>query len=137
MSHVCYTVQRRDLAEGLMGIARRFYGDEAHWVALYEANRFIIGNNPAVLRAGQQMILPDLIGESGPATALQLYEVAPDDVIGGLPGIAARLWGRADSWAELYALNRGAIGDDPAALQPGQWLILPHAPGPRPAAHDG
>lgn len=128
MGHVCYTVQRRDIAEGLMGIARWLYGDEARWVELYEANRLIIGHNPSVLRPGQQLLLPNLISNSKSPVSGHLYMIRPDDLVGGLPAIAMRLWGRADSWAEIYALNRGAIGDDPAALQPGQWLVLPQPP---------
>jgi nucleoid-associated protein YgaU len=125
MDNGFYTVQPQDQVEGLVGIARRFYGDAAHWPRIYEANRAIIGYNPSVLRPGQQLLLPGLISELHDGAHVQLYQIEAHDLSAGLRGIAARLWGQPERWEELYALNRGVIGDDPAALQPGQWLLLP------------
>ena len=31
-----------------------------------------------------------------------------------------------EGWQELYARNRGVIGDDPSLIRPGQQLVLPH-----------
>ena len=125
MVHGNYTVQQRDLVEGLVGIARRFYGDEQRWPDLYEANRPVIGDNPTVLQPGQQLLIPGLAPDSRPSSLVRLYRVAVQDLAEGLAGIAARLWGQPERWRELYALNRGVIGDDPERLQPGQLLILP------------
>jgi nucleoid-associated protein YgaU len=120
-----YTVQPSDLADGLMGIARRHYGSPARWPQIYEANRGVIGDNPCILRAGQQLALPGLAPEPPQAAASRLYRVDVADLHGGLRGLAARLLGDAERWGELYALNRGVIGDDPGPLAPGQWLTLP------------
>ena len=125
MGHAFYTVQHSDEAEGLLGIARRLYGDEARWPALYNSNRTIIGNNPSVVRVGQQLYIPDLLLEAAVGDSTRVYHVQLADVMTGLPGIAQQLWGKPERWRELYAVNRGAIGDDPQALQPGQTLIVP------------
>lgn len=128
MAHGFYTVQRRDLGEGLLGIARRFYNDPRFWPTLYQVNRAVIGENPSLLRPGQQLLLPDLIPEGRDVKRSHLYLVELRDLERGLPGVAERLWGDAARWRELYALNRGVIGDDPRAIVPGQWLVLPEPP---------
>ena len=119
MANLFYTVQPGDAAEGLLGIAARLYGDAARWPEIYEANRSVIGSNPSVVRAGQQLAIPELSGRP----ASDLVELA--DLPNGLEGVARRLWGAPERWRELYAVNRGAIGDDPGALSPGQRLIVP------------
>jgi nucleoid-associated protein YgaU len=119
-----YTVQPADPGEGLEGIARRLYGDAGRWVEIYDANRFVIGTNPAVVRAGQQLVIPRLCA-AGPGAGGRVYVVRAADVAGGLPGIARRLYGDAGRWRELYAVNRGTVGDDPDRLQAGQRLITP------------
>lgn len=123
MSHAIYTVQPRDEIDGLLGVAFRLYGDAARWPMIYDANQTIIGNNPAVVRAGQHLVIPDLNPQAQPKP--QVYCVQIVDIANGLRGIAQRLWGQPERWTELYAINRGAIGDNPQALQPGQWLLIP------------
>jgi len=125
MTDVIYTVQPADLREGLLGIARRLYGDPNRWVELYEANRWIIGNNPMIIHPGQQVIVPALAPASAGTYGARIYVVQPIDIPGGLPGIARHLYGDADRWAELYAINQGMIGSDPGLLQAGQRLIIP------------
>lgn len=124
MAHATYTVQQADEAEGLLGIARRLYRDEARWMAIYDANKIVIGNNPTVVRAGQQLVLPDFI-EEAQTKARWVYLVQISDIAYGLRGIAQRLWAAPERWRDLYAINKGVIGDDPQQLQPGQWLIVP------------
>lgn len=121
MAHLLYTIQPEDVLAGLQGIARRLYGDDRRWTELYEASRYLLGNNPTVVRPGQQLIVPD----PGPTSGARVYTVLPADSIDGLRGIARRAYGEEERWPEIYALNRGTIGGDPHALQPGQRLILP------------
>ncbi len=125
MTEVVYTIQPADLREGLRGIARRLYGDPDRWVELYEANRWIIGNNPTVIHPGQQMIVPALAGAGALRAGARIYVVQPIDIPGGLAGIAQRLYGEAGRWSELYAINQGIIGSDHRLIQPGQRLIIP------------
>jgi len=49
-----YTVQKGD---GLMGIARRFYGDASMWRGIYEANRDRI-SNPDLIKVGMVLTIP-------------------------------------------------------------------------------
>ncbi len=128
MPHVVYTVQAADEAAGLPGIAQKLLGDEAAWFPIYAANRSVIGNNPTIVHAGQHLIIPE-DGLAGAGGAVQVYTVQVADMAAGLEGIAGRLWGQPERWRELYAVNRGGIGDDPRALQPGQRLIIPREAG--------
>jgi nucleoid-associated protein YgaU len=125
MGHSWYTVQCWDITEGLLGIAQRIYSDERRWVEIYEANQTVIGNNPNLLRPGQQLLIPNLRPNNQAGFIVRIYTVAPQDLVDGLAGIATRILGSRDRWPELYAFNRGVIGDDPDKLAPGQWLLLP------------
>lgn len=46
----------------LSGIALKYYGSAARekWMAIYEANKEIIGSNPGLIRVGQVFNIPDL-----------------------------------------------------------------------------
>jgi nucleoid-associated protein YgaU len=48
--------------ESLSTIARLYYGAEqgAHWITLYNNNRATIGEDPNLLSAGMELIIPDL-----------------------------------------------------------------------------
>jgi prophage DNA circulation protein len=127
MTDVVYTIQPADLHEGLLGIARRLYGDSDRWVELYEANRWIIGNNPTVIQPGQQVIVPALAATLAARAGARIYVVQPTDIPGGLSAIAQRLYGDAERWPELYAVNQGIIGSDPRLIQAGQRLIIPYS----------
>jgi len=118
-----YTVQPADEAEGLLAIARRLYGDPSRWPEIYEANQVVIGNNPTAIWAGQQLRIPGL--DSARQGHARIYVVQPADVHGGLVGIARQLCGDPERWREVYALNKGVIGDSPDHLQAGQRLIIP------------
>ena len=42
----------------LASIARRYYGNSKHWQRIYDANRSVIGSDPAALKVGQKLSLP-------------------------------------------------------------------------------
>jgi nucleoid-associated protein YgaU len=48
--------------ENLTLIAQAYYGSEhaAHWITLYNFNRELIGENPDLLQAGMELLIPDL-----------------------------------------------------------------------------
>ena len=125
MSHALYVVQQNDYYQGLSLVARRCYGDETRWPEIYEANREIIGHNPAALSPGQQLIIP--IGEDIGGDGAQFYVIQAADTSGheGLSDLARRFYGNPNRWHEIYAANCGVIGDDPRRLQIGQCLFIP------------
>ncbi len=51
-----YTVQSGD---SLTSIATQLYGDANQWMAIYDANRDAIGDNPNRIRPGTQLTLPN------------------------------------------------------------------------------
>lgn len=48
--------------ETLSGLALKYYGSAAQdkWMIIYEANKAVIGNNPNVIRAGAELIIPEI-----------------------------------------------------------------------------
>lgn len=42
----------------LSSIAQEVYGDGSKWPDIYEANRALIGENPDLIQAGQQLVIP-------------------------------------------------------------------------------
>ena len=125
MTKAVYIVQLLDEEEGLMGIARRLYGDANRWPEIYEANRAVIGNNPDVIRCGQQLVISAIHDEGATRGDMHIYVVQPTDIHEGLRGIARRLYGDVAKWREIYAVNRGVIGSDATQLEAGQILIIP------------
>lgn len=50
-----YTVVSSD---NLTKIARKMYGDGTKWIAIYNANKTLIGNNPNLIYPGQKLTIP-------------------------------------------------------------------------------
>jgi nucleoid-associated protein YgaU len=48
--------------DNLSAIANKYYGSAARdkWMAIYEANKAIIGDNPSLIRPGQKLAIPKL-----------------------------------------------------------------------------
>ena len=42
----------------LFKLARSYYGDQAKWKTIYEANRSTIGSDPNRIRVGQRLMIP-------------------------------------------------------------------------------
>ena len=112
-----YVVQRGDT---LSGIAARF-AVRGGWLALYAANRPLIGPNPNLLRSGGALVLP------GVAAPVRYKVVAGDTLARIAAGLAVR-----GGWPALYAANRQAIGPDPDAIHPGIVLTVPRPVAPSP-----
>lgn len=119
-----YTIQPEDEQDGLEGIAQKLYGISSRWIRLFEANPGVIGNNPSVIKTGQQLTVPGLQNQQSSSDLAFLYIVQPRDLNDGLAGIAQRLYTNQNQWRQIYAINQGTIGNDPACLQIGQCLII-------------
>lgn len=105
----------------LGAIAARI-GVDGGWQALYQANRTVIGPDPARLEPGEVLTVPHAgVAVAAPSTS---YVVQPGDT---LTAISQRfhLVGGVDS---LYAANRVAVGRNADRLVVGQILALPTAP---------
>lgn len=46
------------LGDTLIAIAKHYYSDPLKWKAIYQANRKVIGPNPAMIRPGMKLVLP-------------------------------------------------------------------------------
>ncbi|MFJ7591582.1 LysM peptidoglycan-binding domain-containing protein [Streptomyces sp. NPDC097617] len=57
-----------------------------------------------------------------PSAKTRTYTVRSGD---SLPEIARRELGNEARWRELYAINRGVVGDNPDLVRPGTVLTLP------------
>jgi LysM repeat protein len=112
-----YVVQPGDT---LSGIAARL-AVRGGWMALFAANRQVIGPDPNLIRPATVLVL-------GGQTAPVRYTVAAGDT---LSGIAAQFAVRG-GWPALYAANRPLIGPDPNTIRPGTVLEVPSATTPAP-----
>lgn len=50
-----YTVQAGDT---LSAIALEFYGDASQYMKIYQANKDLIGDDPDLIKVGQELIIP-------------------------------------------------------------------------------
>ena len=50
-----YTVQEGDT---LSAIAQKFYDDGAKYMLIYEANKELIGDDPSLIKVGQELKIP-------------------------------------------------------------------------------
>jgi nucleoid-associated protein YgaU len=50
-----YTVQAGDT---LSAIALKFYGDASQYMVIYKANQDLIGDNPDLIKVGQELKIP-------------------------------------------------------------------------------
>lgn len=121
-----YTVQPGDM---LVHIAERYYGSQAAWEDIAQANPTV---DPTRLRVGQELRLPapavaERTRTEPPAPrpgTRERYTVKPGD---NLTRIAERFYGDADKWGVIYSHNRDAIGPDPGRLKAGMTLDIPPA----------
>ena len=52
---IFYTVQEGDT---LSAIAKKFYHDAAEYMLIYEANKDLIGEDPNLIKVGQELKIP-------------------------------------------------------------------------------
>jgi LysM repeat protein len=121
-----YTVRRGDT---LAQIAVRFYGDAKRYVDIARANNI---TNPAAIRVGQVLRIPDVSGQpvistpvttpapTSPATE-QRYTIKRGDT---LAQIAVRFYGDAKRYIDIARVNNIT---NPGAIRIGQVLRIPAA----------
>jgi len=44
----------------LSGIAKKYYDDAGKYLKIYEANKDVIGDNPDMIKPGQELVIPKL-----------------------------------------------------------------------------
>lgn len=44
--------------ESLSLIAKQYYGDVHKWKQIYEANKAVVGDNPDLIKPGQELVIP-------------------------------------------------------------------------------
>lgn len=74
-NNTIYTVQSGD---SLSLIAKKHYGDPNKYNIIYEANKGLIGNNPNIIRVGQELIIP---GITATTTVAQTKSEPVEEVI--------------------------------------------------------
>jgi nucleoid-associated protein YgaU len=122
-------------SETLSSISLAAYGDARYYKEILKANPTL---DERKMRPGMTVKLPDpsTFKTAQPAAARQVaapapvdarteYRVGPGD---SLHKIALKLYGKAGKADEIYDLNKGKIGEDPARLKLGTVLKLPAAP---------
>ncbi len=115
----------------LIRIARRYYGNDANWRAILEANRDTIAD-PDNIPVGMEILVPDLSASTrlprtsitlpGPDVRQRTHTVGPGET---LSSIAKRYYGSEDKWRLIYEENRQRIGADPNRLTRGTVLTIP------------
>lgn len=113
-----YTVKSGD---NLWDIAKHNLGDGSRWGEIYKLNSDLIGQNPDLIQPGATLQMPDGNSVASAAAAGGRYVVQSGD---NLWNIAKNNLGGGQNWGEIYKLNQGVIGGNPALIQPGQQLSL-------------
>ncbi len=73
----------------LYTIARKFYGDGAKYIAIYEANREVIGGNPNLIYPGQVLTIPSAPAAASVAASINARNQQTGKAKGGFSGGAA------------------------------------------------
>jgi nucleoid-associated protein YgaU len=103
-------------------IAEQAYGDGAKWQWIYDHNKKVIGDNPDLIKPGQNLFIP----HPDPIIRYANYTVQTGDT---LQSIAERAYCDTKYWDIIWWANQRVIGLNPDDIKPGQDLFIPHVPG--------
>jgi len=130
---VTYKVKPND---SLFNISRKYYGDEAKWHKIYEANKDSM-TDPNALYIGQELLIPEikLAKKETLSMKTQLKDEQNNEistkttthtVISGdtLCHLARKYYDDSTMWYKIYAANKDTI-EDKNILVKGQILIIP------------
>lgn len=119
--------------ERLSDIAKKYYGNATKWRLIAEANKDRIPN-PNVVRAGVRLYIPPEAGEAEAAPAptrattpaptrsqYKDYKLKRGEY---LSTVAERVYGNANDWRKLYAINKDRIAD-PNNVRAGTVIRIP------------
>ncbi|MFQ5963415.1 MAG: LysM peptidoglycan-binding domain-containing protein [Candidatus Scalinduaceae bacterium] len=119
--------------DNLFNLSKKYYGDEAKWIKIYEANKDNLPN-PDTLYVGQELLIPDTsaseeegeaLPESEPdeetLTTGRTHIVRPGDT---LYGLAKKYYNNTTMWKNIYDANKDII-ESKSLLKVGQTLIIP------------
>lgn len=122
--------------DSLFKISRKYYGDEAKWHKIYEANKGEM-SGPNTLYIGQELLIPEItlvkkvtLSMETPLKKRQDSEVSikttKHTVVSGdtLYRLARKYYDDSTMWYKIYDANEDTI-EDKSLLVKGQILIIP------------
>jgi nucleoid-associated protein YgaU len=122
--------------DSLFKISRKYYGDEAKWHKIYEANKGEM-SGPNTLYIGQELLIPEItlakkvtLSMEAPLKKKQSNEMSikttKHTVVSGdtLYHLARKYYDDATMWYKIYEANEDTI-EDKSLLVKGQTLIIP------------
>jgi nucleoid-associated protein YgaU len=123
-----HTVQANDT---LISLARKYYGDDAKWTVIYEANRL---SNQNFLKVGQKLTIPNLKQVKGEKRVVKVSISKPRSSSPGrahrvqkgdtLYNLARMYYGDENKWERIYNANEDLFSEK-VTPQPGDILIIP------------
>lgn len=118
--------------ENLTTLARRYYGDDAKWILIYEANRLanqnalVVGQKlsipkPGEVRVNKQQVVKVSSAKTKKASPGRAHRVQRGDT---LYELARTYYGDESKWERIYEANQDLF-DKRDELEPGDVLIIP------------
>jgi nucleoid-associated protein YgaU len=118
--------------ENLTTLARRYYGDDAKWILIYEANRLanqnalVVGQKlsipkPGEVKVNKQQIVKVSSAKSRKASPGRAHRVQRGDTLFEL---ARTYYGDESKWERIYEANQDLFTKRDE-LEPGDVLIIP------------
>ncbi len=122
--------------DSLFRISKKYYGDEAKWHKIYEANKGEM-SDPDALYVGQELLIPEItlakkvtLSMDTPLKKKRNNEMSikttKHTVVSGdtLYHLARKYYDDSTMWYKIYEANKDTI-DDKSFLVKGQILIIP------------
>ena len=130
------TIHKVKPNDNLFKLSRKYFGDEAKWHKIYEANR---GNmsSPNALYIGQELLIPEITLAKKVTLSMEVplkkrqdsemsIKTTEHTVVSGdtLYHLARKYYGDEAKWHKIYEENEDTIENE-RSLEEGQILIIP------------